>query len=536
MHDDKPEIMAMNGEVKHFLPLDYEDQRGILGQGAWSLLDSPYWESGLMEKPFQWSPFAFLIKRRHYSVLYHSLNLRKIVGDGRLGKLFARGRRGRPLRLGEYLQILKSEGGERALEEVELLVRHGFLIPHGVEPYGPLKARQQERRFFKPQVGLLYLLLSNDCNLRCGYCTIESPGRKPGSFRYSHMTKETARAGIDLLLEVLDPHVNEPRVIYYGGEPLLNPDTYFDSLAYIREKDKLGLFNGMSCEAAAVCNGTMITEEIVRKMKEFSASASVSLDGLKRHHDRMRKYRDGRGSFDDALRGYHLIRKHLGSCGISCTLGPHNYEDIEEIAEFFATRLECRGMGFNIMKGLPPGNDVEVPADLITRQIIKAYKILRKFGIYEDRIMRKVKSFINEEPWIYDCGGYGGQIALCADGYIGPCHIAADDHRFCWGHIDEGNLKDEILGGQLMKQWCARSPLMMEECFDCIGLGICGGGCADEAYVKSGALCALDKSFCEHCKCLVEWLCEDLAEKLMAAGTMPRQGMSRVREGRYEQG
>jgi uncharacterized protein len=529
MHQGKPEIILTGNRGGSFAPLDYEDQKAILGRSAWLLLDSPYWEATLMDKPFLWSPFAFLIKKRHYSVLYHSLNLGKIFGDGRLARLFALGRKGRPALLEQYLQILKSEGGERAIDELELLIRHQFLVPHGVDPYAPLKARQNERRFIKPQVGLLYLLISNDCNLRCGYCTIESAGRKHGSFRYSQMTKETARSGVDLFLKVLDPHINEPRIIYYGGEPLLNPETYYDSLAYIREKEKLGLFNGMSCEVSMVCNGTLVTEEIVKRMKELSASASVSLDGLKCHHDLMRKYRDGRGSFEEALRGYSLIRKHLGGCGISCTLGPHNYNDIEEIAEFFTTRLECRGLGFNIMKGLPPGNELEVPVDKITGQLIKAYKMLRKFGIYEDRIMRKVKSFVNEEPWIYDCGGYGGQIALCADGFIGPCHIAADDHRFCWGTIDDENLKREILEGQLMRQWCGRSPLKMKECYDCIGLAICGGGCADEAYVKNGELYAMDKSFCDHCKGLVEWLCDDLAEKLIARGAIPRKGIVRMK-------
>jgi uncharacterized protein len=177
-------------------------------------------------------------------------------------------------------------------------------------------------------------------------------------------------------------------------------------------------------------------------------------------------------------------------------------------------------MGFNILKGLPPGSSVEVPAGKITEQLVKAYRIFRRYGIYEDRMMRKVRSFVNEEPWIHDCGGYGGQVAMCADGAVGPCHIAADDHRFLWGSIDRENLVQEILEGEMTRQWCARSPIIMEACRDCIAIGICGGGCAEEAFMKTGDIGHLDEAFCAHCKTILEWMFDDLAEKLKLAGDL----------------
>jgi uncharacterized protein len=286
-------------------------------------------------------------------------------------------------------------------------------------------------------------------------------------------------------------------------------------MSYIRERQHEGVFNGRKVSCSLVCNGTLVTEDLAREMKRLDLGASVSLDGLERHHDAMRVKGTGTGSWKEAVRGYRLLQKHLGTCGISCTLGPHNYKDIEEIAEFFASKLECRGLGFNIMKGLAPGNSLEVPA----------YRIMRKFGLYEDRIMRKIRSFVNEEPWLFDCGGYGGQIALCADGSLGPCHIAADDHRFLWGNIDDEGMEDTILHGSMTRQWCARTPLKTDECIDCIGLSLCGGGCADEAYVKYGDITSVDRAFCLHCKELLHWMFDDLAEQLMSRGLLERRHM-----------
>ncbi len=467
------------------------------------------------------SPFTFLFRRKGYFIFYHSLHLNKIFGDERLAKLYRMGKSGQFLGGEALKEVLATADGEDTTDDLTLLIDGGFLIPGGIDPFLPLFKKQGECRLSRPHVGLLYLLLTNNCNLRCGYCSIESLERKPHSFMYHSMTSEMARRGADLFFDVLDPQVREPRVFYYGGEPLLNWSVFHDSLAYIREKEGRGVTDGRKVDISLVCNGTLVTEENVKVMKELSLSASVSLDGLKHHHDMMRVQREGLGSWEDSLRGYFLIRKYSGRCGISCTLGPHNIDDIEEVAEFFAAQLECRGLGFNIMKGLPAGNTVEVSAETVTRQIIKAYQIFRRYGIYEDRIMRKVSAFVTEEPWIHDCGGYGGQIALCADGALGPCHIAADDHRFCWGHLDEPGIKDLILHGELMRDFCRRSPILMKECYDCVGLGICGGGCAEEAFVKYGDIFALDRNFCIHCKTLIEWMCDDLAVKLKTSGELP---------------
>jgi uncharacterized protein len=468
----------------------------------------------MLTVPFHLSPFAFLYQRRSHQVLYHSLNLGTIFGDDRLTRIYRLGKSEGPHQLKEFLDILKTYGSGDHKWELELLMGGGFIIPARIDPLAPLKRMQGDYILNNPHIGLLYLLLSNDCNLRCRYCSIESPERKPRGFAYQSMSVDSARKGIDLFVDVLHANVQEPQVIYYGGEPLLNWSNFQRTLTFIREEQEKGRFNGEQVNVSVVCNGTLITEDIAQEMRRLSLSASVSLDGLRHHHDGMRLSRDGRGSWDDALRGYYLVKKHRGACGISCTLGRHNIGDIEEIAEFFATQLECRGLGFNIMKGLPCNNRLEVPARKVTLQIIKAFEIFRRYAIYEDRIMRKVNAFVYEEPWLYDCGGYGGQIALCADGSIGPCHIAADDHRFCWGHIDDEGLKEKILHGELMKQFCGRTPVKMEACFECPGLGICGGGCAEEAFVKHGDLFALDENFCVHCKVLLEWMIDDLAEKL----------------------
>ncbi len=480
--------------------------------------------ASILDRRFHISPFVFLLRRRGYVALYHSLSLKKLFGDETLTSLYLQGRRGSKsppcsLPLREYLETL-SEGSEpsQAREDLAMLLDLEFIVPHESDARDLLRDARKNRIFSGHRIGLLYLLVSNECNLRCRYCSIECLDRKPLHFNYSQMSPSLAGKGIRLFLSLLDRKVLSPQVIYYGGEPLLNWSVLRGSLEEIREMEREGLFNGAAAECSIVCNGTLVTPDIAQQMKRLSLRASVSIDGLARHHDLYRRYRDGRGSWEDSLRGYRILKDHLGECGISCTLGPHNINDIEEIAEYFASRLECRGLGFNLIKGLPEGSDLDVSSRRVTEKIIKAYEIFRRYGVYEDRITRKIRAFVDEQPWIFDCAGYGGQMAICADGVIGPCHIAAEAHRFIWGHIDEDDIAERIEGSSLTREWCRRSPLLMEECSDCIGLGICGGGCADEAFVKGGSISALDRAFCEHCRHLIGWMCDDLARRMKDSG------------------
>ncbi len=503
----------MSKYEQHFSPVTPEMQKDVAGVDSW-LYREPVLRSFPTLKPiYKRSPFAFLFKSKNNCALYNSLNIKKVFGGNEIEKIYRMAAEPHPLQ--DYFTILSSSTeGRDPWKDLFTLIECGFLVGENETKDSILDSYRARITFNHPTIGLMYLLITNNCNLRCKYCTIESECRKPSGFNYSMMDEDSAKKGIDLFASMVNKRMLNPLITYYGGEPMLNWAVMKNSLEYIRKVEEEGAFGDSSVDVSMVCNGTLITDDIAKDLFDLRMGGSISIDGLKHHHNAVRLYADGSGSFDDALRGYAILKNRLGRVGISCTLGPHNYKDIESIVEYFVFKLECTGFGFNIMKGLPPDSGIELPADEVTHKIIDAYKILRKCGIYEDRIMRKVKSFINETPWIYDCGGYGGQFALCADGLVGPCHIAADDGRFVWGHIDEPDLKQKILKSELSSDWCRRTPLQMPECYDCVGLSICGGGCADEAFVKQGDMFALDLAFCTHCKTVLEWLMGDMGREL----------------------
>jgi uncharacterized protein len=58
-------------------------------------------------------------------------------------------------------------------------------------------------------------------------------------------------------------------------------------------------------------------------------------------------------------------------------------------------------------------------------------------------------------------------------------------------------------------QWANRSPLSMPQCYDCIAVGLCGGGCPCRSDIRNGSVWAIDDIFCIHSKKSVEWVLQD---------------------------
>ncbi len=54
----------------------------------------------------------------------------------------------------------------------------------------------------------------------------------------------------------------------------------------------------------------------------------------------------------------------------------------------------------------------------------------------------------------------------------------------------------------------------MEKCCYCPALGICGGGCGFNAFVRHGSIHEIDDTFCSHSLYTLEWLIWDLYEQM----------------------
>ena len=173
-----------------------------------------------------------------------------------------------------------------------------------------------------------------------------------------------------------------------------------------------------------------LSDKTVDVVRETSTGVSISLDGPRFLHDQARKAIGGRGSFHNAKRAFDLFKAAGIAPGISCTLHKYNIDYMDEIVDFIVA-LKPSGVGFNPLIPAEDGsNPLDTNPEMVTKQMLKAFSRFRDLGIYEDRIMRRVKPFSEERFRLKDCMGVGGQIVINPEGKIGPCQAFYRDPDF----------------------------------------------------------------------------------------------------------
>lgn len=446
------------------------------------------------------SPFLHMISvDDEYVVFYNSLNLeiaflkKGFVERCQQGQIFT----------------APNATSEHILESLKKL---GLLIEEQADGYEV--HREYQKALNEPAINILYLLLSDACNIRCRYCYFLAP--MPHGYRHSLMKDEIAIKALDLFARCVKKSIAkghpEQHIVIYGGEPTLNKGVLLEALRYVdvlKEKELLP----KTVSVTVNTNGILLDEEILSQCKETGAVVAISIDGPKEIHDQMRVYASGRGTFDEVIRSYRLAQQNGVKTSICVTIDRHNISRMKETVRWLADELGAKGMGFNILIENTAEQTTDKRdryAEIVAQELIESFKVARTVGIYEDRMMRRVKNFLDKEPALSDCGGCGLQIVVSPDGKIGVCQA------FCGGKeffVTEPLETFEPESHPFWKQWRRRSPFANETCKSCIALGNCGGGCPYNAYRTKGAIDALDERFCAHAKATTHFLIRDLWEK-----------------------
>lgn len=138
----------------------------------------------------------------------------------------------------------------------------------------------------------LTIIMCNDCNLACSYCY-----EGQGNFKHSgrHVILKQAYKAIDVLLESVDKHHYQYMgITFFGGEPLLRFDDIKDIVSYCDEHKN----RNTVIHYCIVTNGTLLTEEKREFFKKHNFHITLSIDGDKETHDKERKFKNGKGSYD----------------------------------------------------------------------------------------------------------------------------------------------------------------------------------------------------------------------------------------------
>ncbi len=142
------------------------------------------------------------------------------------------------------------------------------------------------------------------CNLDCEYCFYIEKQALFAAGEQHRMQNRVLSAFIASYISSQPTPVVE--FVWQGGEPTLLGIDFFRRVVELQKP----FTKNKTITNSLQTNGTLLTDEWCSFLRKNKFMVGISLDGPKDIHDRYRKDRRGRGTFEQAMRGLRLMQKH----------------------------------------------------------------------------------------------------------------------------------------------------------------------------------------------------------------------------------
>lgn len=173
------------------------------------------------------------------------------------------------------------------------LVRKGFIIENNRDELAEIRLRNKRHAFASRDL-LMMVYPTQDCNLKCWYCY-------ETHVKNTLMTEEVQQRILKMIEKRIQANAFDSlRLVFFGGEPLIG----FNRVAYplsckIKE---LVTNNGKSFQTFFVTNATLLTIDVIQRMKDIHPFFQITLDGCREKHNTVRVRKESnKGTYDEII-------------------------------------------------------------------------------------------------------------------------------------------------------------------------------------------------------------------------------------------
>jgi uncharacterized protein len=203
------------------------------------------------------------------------------------------------------------------------------------------------------------LEITQQCNLRCKYCTYG------GGFE-DHRNHSQKRMSMELLTKSIHAAVQHGSALdeigfgFYGGEPLLAFDLIQAAVNIAKTEAP-----GKQLTFSITTNATLLDKKIAEFLKDSNFNVLVSLDGPQSMHDRYRVYPDGVGSYCNTTRGLRTLldvfpQEAHGKIGLSMVVPSSDW--FATLEELWETEPWIPQSIHTLVTGINPPAGMDMPA------------------------------------------------------------------------------------------------------------------------------------------------------------------------------
>ena len=332
-------------------------------------------------------------------------------------------------------------------------------------------------------VKALCLHIAHDCNLACKYCFAEE-GEYHG--RRALMSFEVGKKALDFLIANSGNRINL-EVDFFGGEPLMNWNVVKQLVEYGRSQEKE---HNKKFRFTLTTNGVLLNDEIMEFCNKEMSNVVLSLDGRPEVNDRMRPFRNGKGSYELIVPKFQKFAKSRGEKDyfVRGTFTRNNLDFGNDV-------LHYADLGFEKLSMEPVVAAPEEPYSIREEdlpQIMDEYDRLAKEFVKRQKGGRGFKFFhfmldLSQGPCVAKrlsgCGSGTEYLAVTPWGDLYPCHQFVGNEEFLLGNVDTG-----VVNTKVRDEFKLCNVYAKEKCKNCFARFYCSGGCAANSFNFHGSI------------------------------------------------
>lgn len=318
---------------------------------------------------------------------------------------------------------------------VDELLHLGIYVLDDFVDYHALLDLQHNVELRFGEISVVYVILTDACNLRCTYCSVKNIADKNNVTHTNRLRKSDYEKFISEYISYADAHrIAEPQFIFYGGEPLL----HWNALVDIIEMVEANKSNTLNAKFSIVTNGTLLTEEKIIFCKEHQINIGLSVDGPQSITDKARRTPKGEGAYSLIQQALELLRKHEKTPSLSITISEAVLQSQTEVLNWLketALDYQIKDISYNLLRFQGVDFDKERYNKEASDFIVTSYQKLGDI-INDDRIDRKIFSLTKSIFFYGDCAAItGNQVVLKANGDISLCQAFCQSDETTVGNI-----------------------------------------------------------------------------------------------------
>lgn len=398
---------------------------------------------------------------------------------------------------------------------------------------------------FAPFARPLYVMLKPVgavCNLACEYCYYLEKAR---------LYKETPKHVMSekLLEKFIEEYINSqtmPQVLFtwHGGETFMRPISFYKKAIELQKK----YANGRTIDNCIQTNGTLLTDEWCKFLKENNFLVGVSIDGPQEFHDEYRRNRQGQPSFQKVMKGINLLKKHGVEWNAMAVVNDFNADYPLDFYHFFK-ELDCRYIQFTpIVERLGKRTDGLTLSSAIQNtdgtELAEFSITPKQWGnflctIFDEWVREDVGKFfiqlfdstlanwIGEQPGVCTLAktcGHAGVMEFNGDVY--SCdHFVFPEYRL--GNIYQKTLVEMMYSPEQQRFGQHKQDSLPRQCRECEFLFACNGECPKNRFMHTADgeaglnyLCKGYRQFFKHVAPYMDFMKKELMAQRPPANVM----------------